>query len=312
MDTTVVIPVRDDPDGLRRSLAGLQRQIVTPDAVLVVNAGDTPLPGCATEGIAIRELRVGPAMPGAARNAGAAIVGTKWLAFLDAGTEPPPSWLAAFSEAADATPEAEVLFGSYVPRMQDDWDWAAIATYLAPPNTAELGRSPTTASMCLRRSTWDRLGGMSDDLRAGEDLIFFERIAACGAKTAVVPKAQVTWDLPAGPSGHYRRLRSYSRATWPTALSRRWQQPVLRMYLTGALAALAFLVSYPPLIGLVGALTVARLVKAVVERWHALPRPATLSRLARIPVMLAVADFATLSGVADEVMSTLRTQPARP
>jgi hypothetical protein len=302
MRMTVVIPVRDDVAGLQRALGGLARQTHPAEEILLVNAGDVPLPAGVTTGPPIREVRVGPAMPGGARNAGAAAAKNEWLAFLDAGTEPDPFWLGAFAEAAEATPEVEILFGSYRPRVRDDWDWSAVATYIAPSNTCGGGRFPTTASICLRRETWDRLGGMREDLRAGEDLFFFDTIAALRARTAVVPSAQVVWDLPHGLRGHLDRLRSYSCATWPTSLSHRWQRPVLKMYLAGTLATVASLGLCPPLVGLVGLLAVVRLATNVARRRRDLRLPFSLRRLARVPAMLAIADLGTLLGVADAML----------
>jgi hypothetical protein len=302
MRVTVVIPVRDDCAGLERALLGLAGQTQRPDEVLVINSGQTPLPVDSTTGLPLRQIRIGPAMPGAARNAGASAAVGEWLAFLDAGTEPDPGWLGAFMDAGETTPEAEILFGSYRPRVRDDWDWSAVATYVAPSNVRGDGRSPTTASLCLRRSAWGRLGGMREDLRAGEDLLFFDAIAAAGVGTALVSSAQVSWDLPQGPGGHFSRLRRYSAATWRTALSRRWQRPVIQTYAAGGLAMAACLALHPPLIWLLGVLAVSRLARRVFQRRTSLHPPFRLGRLARVPVMFVIADFATLLGVADALL----------
>jgi hypothetical protein len=297
---TVVVPVRGDVTGLAVALAGLAGQDNQPAEVLVVNAGRHQLSPAAlpAQKVRMRILTLGPAFPGAARNLGVSAARTEWIALLDAGTQPLPGWLRAFRRAATAHPDAEILFGSYQPKLSDDWDWAAAATYLAPPLDVIGNRAPTTASLCIRKGTWQRIGGMRDDLRAGEDLLFFQKIAASPIPTATVRDASVIWTLPPGPCGHFARLRRYSAVTWPTVLRKQWQIPLLRMYGAGSALILSGL-AYHPMLALAVALGAVRLLKNFLQRKCCLQGSLTPSRLSRLVTMYILADLATLAGIWD-------------
>lgn len=103
-DVSVVIPVKDDGDGLGETLAALAvlRWESRPVRVLVVDDGSRDagaatsraVAAAASRGMAvqavIQPVNQGPA---AARNAGAALVSTDWAWFLDAGVRPVPDCL---------------------------------------------------------------------------------------------------------------------------------------------------------------------------------------------------------------------------
>jgi hypothetical protein len=74
------------------------------------------------------------------------------------------------------------------------------------------------------------------------------------------------------------------------------------MYLAGTLATVASLGLWPPLVGLVGLLAVARLATNVARRRPDLQAPFSVRRLARIPAMFAIADLGTLLGVGDATL----------
>lgn len=293
---TIIIPARDDPTGLEKALQALVGQTSAQDEVIIVDTGREPISPTAAGTQGARVLRLGPAFPGAARNHGVRAARTPWVVFLDAGTEPVPGWLEAFRQALTANPNAQVLFGTYEPAIADEWDRAAALTYLAPPDDACGGRYPTTASICVRSEVWGLIDGMREDLRAGEDLLFFEAITARGLSIVEVPGARVRWDLPHGPSGHFRRLSRYSRATWGTSLARRWQFPLLRMYLAGLVVLLCAFAVNGSLAVLLPLLWIARLGRNLIRRRQYLRSPLGWGLWARVVGMALLVDAATLVG----------------
>jgi hypothetical protein len=301
LKVSVVVPIRDDPAGLSVALAGLAEQSRPPDEVILVNAGQGALTMSPAPLLEVRVVGAPGALPGEARNRGAAAASHPWVAFLDAGTRPVPGWLEAFHCALSRAPEARVLYGTYVPLLQDDWDWAAAAAYLAPASAPERGRHPTSASLLVERTVWEALGGMPKDLRAGEDLLFFREVATRGTAVAVVEEAIVRWQLPRGPLGHFRRLRRYSRATWPTALAATWQWPVLRMYAAGAAVVLAAALLQPLVAWVLLAAATLRVARNYRRRRFGLPGRLTLARLWRLGTLTLLADAATLLGVWDSL-----------
>ena len=291
--------MRDDPDGLALALDGLAAQARPPDELVIVDAGrrglrlpDPPPPR-------LRTVQGGPALPGEARNRGAAAASHPWIAFLDAGTRPTESWLDAFAAASAAHPEARILYGGYVPALKDEWDWAAAACYLGPADAPGASRRPSSASLLVERETWASLGGMRSDLRAGEDLLFFREVAARGVPSAPAPGADVLWQLPRGPLGHFRRLRRYSASTWRTPLASTWQVPVLRMYAASLVLVVLAFVFHVGLLLLLPTAGAARIARNLRRRRRGLAGRLTPARLLRIAVLTLLADLATLLGVLD-------------
>lgn len=301
MKFSVILPVRDDPDGLEVALRGLAEQTRRPDEIIIVNASNRPLARPDVAGLALQVVETGSALPGKARNSGARHAAHPWLVFLDAGVQPTPGWLDAFRLAAEQIPEPEVVYGCFVPRLRDDWDYAAAAVYLPPRQAPNAGSFPTTASLCIRRRFWRRIGGMNEDLRAGEDLLFFRSVADRHVVAVSAPDGLVLWELPAGPCAHYRRLRRYSRATWPTRLASQWQWPLLRMYAVALGAAFLSAVLHPVLFLPLVVLVAARILRNYGRRRRGLPGPLTWGRAIRVVTMTALVDAATLLGVWDDL-----------
>src|SRR5262249_46608018 len=96
-------------------------------------------------------------------------------------------------------------------------------------------RGPTTASLLLRREVWESLGRFPEELRACEDLLFFDRLNASSWKVALAPQATIGWNIPPNFRAVYRRFRLFSRHTLNAGLGRTWQLALARMYLAGAL-----------------------------------------------------------------------------
>lgn len=303
MKFSVIIPVREDTAGLAVALDGLREQVRPPDEVLVVNAGDGPLALSGAPTLPFRLTEAGPAFPGRARNVGARLASHQWLVFLDSGTRPVPEWLDSFCLAAEQRPDAELIYGCFVPVLRDGWDWAAAGVYLPPRSAQDAGSYPTTASLCVCRDFWAKTGGMPEDLRAGEDLRFFRDVATRGAVAVFAPGACVAWDLPAGARGHYRRLRRYSAAAWPTELARRWHWPLIRMYAVGLAIVLAASLLHAALAALLPVLAAMRITRNYLRRVRGLPPPLTPAKALRIVAMTGLVDAATMLGIWDSLTS---------
>jgi len=302
----VIIPVRDDTAGLEVALDGLRHQLHPPDEVIIANASGKPLPSPRAPKWSLRVIEVGPSFPGKARNAGARAAEHQWLVFLDAGARPTPEWLDSFCLAAEQTPDVQVIYGCYLPNLRDEWDWAAAGVYLPSRPAPDVGCHPTTASLCVRRGFWESTAGMPENLRAGEDLLFFRDVETRRALAVTALGARVVWDLPAGARAHFSRLRRYSAATWPTELARRWHWPLIRMYAAALAMISAMPALHPAFAAVVPALVAVRVARNYHRRMPGLPLALTPIRVLRLAAMTGLVDAATLLGIWD---SLSRRQP---
>jgi cellulose synthase/poly-beta-1,6-N-acetylglucosamine synthase-like glycosyltransferase len=151
--------------------------------------------------------------------------------------------------------------------------------------------------MMIRRETWKKSGGFPD-LRAAEDLAFFESIKAQGFKVAWAPRATVWWHLQPTLFRTFQRFSLYSKHNVRANRQRDWHHGTARQYLPVVLfAALAGLHTFWWLLGIVTWL-LARVFRNVWRRrqgrglWWAIS-PACLLCVA---VILVTIDLATFVG----------------
>jgi glycosyltransferase involved in cell wall biosynthesis len=198
---SVIVPVRDRRDLLRRTLDALAAQTMTDHEVLVVDDGSTD--GSAEE--AERDRAAGrpvAVLDGsgrgavAARSLGVRAARGEVLAFTDSDCEPDPGWLAAGVAGIDAG--ADLVQGPTVPTRRV----AALERSVAVGYEDGLY---ATCNLFLRRSAFDAAGGFDAglgdrfgfrpgrhlrDLGFGEDSLLGWRVRVAG-RTAFVAEALV-------------------------------------------------------------------------------------------------------------------------
>lgn len=194
-DVTVVVPVRDNQDGVDRlleALAGL--------AVIVVDDGSaTPIEA---DRPTARVLRFDDNRgPSAARNAGAAAATTDFVAFLDSDVVPDPDWLTILlTHFSDPTvglvaprivglrSDDDAMTTSLAERYENGWsslDMGPEESAVAPST-----RTPyvPSAAMVVRRSAFC---GFDESLRVAEDVDACWRMHAEGWRIRYDPVARV-------------------------------------------------------------------------------------------------------------------------
>ncbi|MEU4769320.1 mycofactocin biosynthesis glycosyltransferase MftF [Actinosynnema sp. NPDC023794] len=183
-DVTAVTPVRDQPGELR-TVDGVAASIVVDDG------SARRVPGAAVRHPVAR----GPA---AARNAGAALVRTELVAFLDADVHPDPGWLdAVLPHFAD--PEVALV----APRVRSVPGDSTLARYELVRSPLDLGTAPgpvrpgarisymPSAAIVMRASVLREMGGFDESLRFGEDVDLVWRMAAAGHLVRYEPASTV-------------------------------------------------------------------------------------------------------------------------
>jgi glycosyltransferase involved in cell wall biosynthesis len=193
-DLSVIVPVRNGGDDLRRLLTRLSRQTIERDRFEVVIADDGSTDGSAVElsdGDWVRVLPGPPRNSYAARNRAVQASLAPILAFCDADCLPEPDWLEQGIAALDGTDVAAGRVRFLPPARRNIWalidmDMSKDQEMLVRNRTAE------TANLFLRRELYDRVDGFDDTISEHGDFDFVERCVAAGASLAYAPAA-VAW-----------------------------------------------------------------------------------------------------------------------
>ncbi|HEX8484903.1 glycosyltransferase family A protein [Sphingomonas sp.] len=191
---SVIVPVWNRPDDLRRCLASLAEQTLPRGAyeVIVVDNGSsdsTPDVARAAAVILLEEPQPGSY---AARNRGIAAARGEWLAFIDSDCRADRDWLRAALEAGRANPHAGVIAG----RVELEADGAGLCDAYErlfafnQEKLAKQGRA-VTANWLSPAALIRELGGFRADLKSGGDVDLAKRMAAAGYPVAYAPQMLV-------------------------------------------------------------------------------------------------------------------------
>src|SRR6266446_9256144 len=250
MEVSLVIPVRDEAASIKELLASIAAQTREPDEVVIVDGGSKDgtlkiLHEARANNPKLRVIEASKASPGLGRNIGIANARHEWIALTDAGIRLDPKWLARLVEIAQSQPELNIVCGSFEPETDSFFKECASIAYVPPKTRTNHGRvrGPFIASSLVKREAWYSVGGFPD-LRASEDLIFFDEIENKGCKIGWAPGAVVHWELRPTLWRTLRRFVSFSSANVWAGQKRRWHYVVLGYYLFSlAFVALAAFMS---------------------------------------------------------------------
>jgi glycosyltransferase involved in cell wall biosynthesis len=237
MKISVIIPVRDEEDSIHALLDSLLNQTLKPAEIVITDGGSTDAtPEIISEyvkgGAPIRLLSEGAALPGRGRNLAAAQAANEWLAFIDAGISPEPTWLEFLAKRAQLQGDVDVVYGSYEPVTDTLFKRCSVMAALAPPVEIEgkLIRTRSVASVLMKRSVWQTVGGFAEDLRSAEDLLFMNEIEQANFCITNAPDALVRWQVQATPRLTFKRFVSYARNNMRAGLWRQWQAAIFKRY----------------------------------------------------------------------------------
>lgn len=179
---TIVVPTLDDEP---RQLTGRSRVIVVDDG------SQPPITGASLRFDANRG-------PGAARNAGLALVDTDLVAFVDADVELPEDWLDRLVGHFD-----DPHVGLVAPRIRSTPGPSRLAAYERGNSPLDLGDQPAriragtrvsyvpAAAIVCRTEVIRALGGFDEALRFGEDVDLVWRLDQAGWRCRYEPDVEV-------------------------------------------------------------------------------------------------------------------------
>lgn len=232
---TVVVPVRDDPDGVARLLDSLRVVDGVAEVVVVDDGSSEPARLDAVIDAAVARVdRAADAVPtrllrhqvsrgpGAARNTGAASATTDLVAFVDADCVVTPGWLtplrwqlragdvAIVAPRVVAAPSREPGTGAApirrYERVRSPLDMGDVPGPVGPGR--RLGYLPS-AAMLVRADDVARLGGFDESLRVGEDVDLVWRATEAGLRVRFEPAAVVRHDARGDLVSWVRQRVSY-------------------------------------------------------------------------------------------------------
>jgi glycosyltransferase involved in cell wall biosynthesis len=235
---SVVVPTRNRPEMLRRSLRALSQVVYPTDSfeVIVVNDGGGPIDEIVEPFRKLLNLKIayqkntGPAQ---ARNQGAGLSGGEFLIFLDDDCAPAKNWLAEWDAAIRLHP-GRALGGATenaLPNNLFSSASQALLDYLYG-YFFRAGRDPFVASnnLCLPASEFRALGGFSPRFprAAAEDRDFCDAWLRSGRAIGFAPKALVYHAHRLTPAGFWRQHFNYGHgaAVFHQSRAERTGQPV--------------------------------------------------------------------------------------
>lgn len=212
-DVTVVVPALAEPE----PVAALLATVPTGVPVVVVDDG-SPQPlqdalvGCDDVVVVRHDTPRGPA---AARNVGAALAGTRWVAFVDADVVPEPGWLGRLLAVAQADGEvvavgprirsrASTGLAGWVEQHAGGLDLGSVAADVTPGGP--VGYLPT-ALLVVDRSAFERAGGFDEAMAVAEDVDLVWRLRDEGL-IRYAPSV-VAWHEPRATLGKVLRRRRF-------------------------------------------------------------------------------------------------------
>ncbi len=296
VDVTVVVPVRDRTEGLRRLLAALDglRVIVVddgsadPDAVRAAAA--------ATGAEVLRRDRSGG--PAAARNSGLAAAATPLVAFLDSDVVPEPGWLDPLLVAL-ADP-AVALAAPRIVALPPITGW--LGRYEAVRSSLDLGPDPAlvvprtrvayvpSAALLVRRAAVG--DGFAEHMHVAEDVDLVLRLHAAGWRLRYAPSARVAHDHRTRLATWWSRKAYYGTGAAPLALRHPGSVPPMVLSASGAAIAVLVLAARPrTVLAALGVVAVS--TERLARQLRRMDRPrTTAARLVGLGAVGAVAQSA--------------------
>ncbi|MGB3770978.1 MAG: mycofactocin biosynthesis glycosyltransferase MftF [Rhodococcus sp. (in: high G+C Gram-positive bacteria)] len=279
-DVTVVVPVRNNHEGvlrLLRALRGLRVVIVDDGSSVPIRLPDSGAADlCATVTVMRHEVSRGPS---AARNTGLAAAETDFVAFLDSDVVPKRGWLeVVLSHFSDPS------VGLVAPRIVAlEPEGGALARYERARSSLDLGRReapvfaggpvsyvPSAAIVVRRRAVLD-CKGFDEGMHVAEDVDLCWRLQDAGWRLRYEPVARVAHDHRVTMRTWFERKLFYG--TGATELASRHHGKVPPVAMSKPMLAALLMSASGTRTGLLGAVvtlavTVARMRRLFVDLDH--------------------------------------------
>ncbi len=211
----IVIPHFEQPEPLRRCLAGVAAQTYPAEALDVVVVDNGSQPGSVPEPADRPHVRLlVEKRPGsyAARNRGVRETTAPIIAFTDADCVPDPAWIEAAVRALEAAGEGPAMLGGRIemlapgprPGAPELYDYAL---GIRQQRFVSRAHFAATANLVATRSTFDAVGAFDERLLSGGDWEWGNRVHRAGIAQRYVEDAIVRHPLRTSLGAVIRKTR---------------------------------------------------------------------------------------------------------
>lgn len=195
VDVSVIVPVRNDPDGIARCLASLLDQSYPRERyeVIAVDNDSTDDTAAAIRSHTVIYAHAARRSSYAARMTGARLARGAVLAFIDADCWAERHWLRAGYDASSRADGGPIVAGQVVVRTTDPPGVCELYDCMKAARQRAFVRRGfgATANLFVTRATFDRVGGFHETLVSGGDFEFGRRAIALGIAVSFCPTAIV-------------------------------------------------------------------------------------------------------------------------
>ena len=184
---SIIIPVLNNPQGLRRCIEALRGQGLAFELIVVDNGSTDET--CAVAELHADRVLICPKLTiGALRNQGAQVAKGQILVFTDSDQRPAEGWLASGLEALAREESAGMVGARYHAPEGSSWvakTWDLQRRYSDVPG--DIGWLEA-GNLLVTRAAFERVGGVRTDLVASEDVDLSFRVRNAGFRVICDPK----------------------------------------------------------------------------------------------------------------------------
>ena len=184
---SIIIPVLNNPQGLRRCIEALRGQGLAFELIVVDNGSTDET--CAVAELHADRVLICPKLTiGALRNQGAQVAKGQILVFTDSDQRPAEGWLASGLEALAREESAGMVGARYHAPEGSSWvakTWDLQRRYSDVPG--DIGWLEA-GNLFVKRAAFERVGGFRTDLVASEDVDLSFRVRNAGFRVICDPK----------------------------------------------------------------------------------------------------------------------------
>jgi cellulose synthase/poly-beta-1,6-N-acetylglucosamine synthase-like glycosyltransferase len=197
---SVILTIKDDPEGCAQTLHSLTAQTRQPEAIIVVDGGSTDgtmvtLQRLVEENPKIQWIQAPGANIARGRNIATKAASTDIVACTDGGCHAEPDWLENLVKPFERNRNAEFVGGLY--RIEPNGLFEKVVGLATMRGQLERVDprtfNPSGRSMAYAKSLWDRAGGWPEWLSYSEDTLFDVKLRGMGIACHVAEGAVVRW-----------------------------------------------------------------------------------------------------------------------